>query len=209
MIIHQKKKSLSEIRSKIEILEKIIIGTKNLKIRENPGIIGQYSSLYEYWESEVYIMPQLLSGLDSDYILINLAIEKLPEENIMPFYILNQRGGDETKVFWFAKIAGLPVTDYYNSDFQSYSDKFWNDTLLGSLIPLTPILYVNPDNPEISSETYKEGYVGIYIKDIKFPFGGKGPFELVYAPLSYDRTDAGPMVGPVIYKINKDYNPNQ
>ena len=33
--------------------------------------------------------------------------------------------------------------------------------------------------------------------------------QLVYAPVSYERTDAGPMTGPLIYKINKDYNPSE
>ena len=48
-------------------------GTICPKFRENPGTVEQYSTLFEYWESEVYIRPQLLAGLDADYILMNFA----------------------------------------------------------------------------------------------------------------------------------------
>ena len=81
--------------------------------------------------------------------------------------------------------------------------------MLGKLIPFTTILYVDPANPELRSETFKKGYMPIYVKDIKLPFDEEGPFQLVYASPSYDRDDAGRIAGPLIYKINKDYNPNQ
>ena len=179
------------------------------KYRDNPGTMDQYSSVFEYWKSEVYTLSPRLAGLDADYIVINLAAEKLPEENVVSLYTLRQKGGDETKVYWFAKIAGQSVFDYYNPGFESYTDKFWNDTLLGKLIPFTTILYVDPANPELRSETFKKGYMPIYVKDIKLPFDEEGPFQLVYASPSYDRDDAGRIAGPLIYKINKDYNPNQ
>ena len=69
--------------------------------------------------------------------------------------------------------------------------------------------YVDEDDTEIQSKTYKPGYIGIYVKDVKLPTGGDGPFELVYVPPSFERDEAGPLTGPLIYKINKDYNPNQ
>ena len=179
------------------------------KYMSNPGTIDQYSSTFEYWESEVYILEHRISGLDADYILINLAAEKLPADNVMPLYTLRQKGGDETKLYWFSLIAGLPVMNYFNPGFMDYNDKFWNDTLLGKLIPFTLLLYVDPDNPELQSITFKPGYVAIYVKDIKFPQDEEGQFQLVYVPPSFLRDDAGPMTGPLIYKINKEYNPNQ
>ncbi len=184
-------------------------GATCMKYISNPGTFDQYSSVFEYWESEVDILEHRMSGLDADYILINLAVEKLPDDNVMPLYTLRQKGGDETKLFWFSKIAGLPVMNYFNPGFMDYSDKFWNDTLLGKLIPFTLLLYVNPDNTEMQSTTFKPGYIAIYVKDIKFPQEEEGPFQLVYVPPSFLRDDTGPMTGPIIYKINKDYNPNQ
>jgi len=169
----------------------------------------KYSTLFDYWESEVYVTPPVLTGLDADYIVINLAAQKLPSGNIMDLYVLQQKGGDETKAFWFLKIADLSVFDYYNPELSGYSAKFWDETLLGKLIPFTHILYVDPANPEIQSETYKPGYTSIYVKDIKFPMNEDGPFQLVYAPPSFEMDAPGPLTGPLIYKINKEYNPNQ
>jgi len=175
----------------------------------DPDIADKYPTLFDYWESEVYVLPPVVTGLDADYILINLAAEKLPEENIVDLYTLKQRGGDETKAFWFLKIADLRVVDYYNRELSGYTDKFWNETLFAKLIPFTPILYVDPDNPQLQSETFKPGYVTIYLKDIKFPPDEQGPFQLVYVSPSFERDDTGPLTGPLIYKINKEYNPNQ
>ena len=121
---------------------------------------------------------------------------------------MKQKGGDETKVFWFIKIADLPVMDYYNPELTGYSNKFWTDTLLGKLIPFTPVLYVDPNNTTIQSETFRPGYTAIYVKDVKFPSDGQGPFELVYVPSSFEANNPGALVGPLIYKINKEYNPN-
>ena len=184
-------------------------GWKDNSTLYNPDIADNYPTLFDYWESELYNPAPVLTGLDADYVLINLAAEKLPEENILDLYTLRQKGGDETKAFWFLKIADLRVLDYYNQELTSYTDKFWNETLFAKLIPFTPILYVDPDNPERQSETFKPGYVAIYLKDIKFPLDEPGPFQLVYVSPSFERDGTGALTGPLIYKINKEYNPNQ
>jgi len=173
----------------------------------DPEIAEKYPTLFDYWESELYVSSPVITGLDADYIIINLAVEKLSEDNIMDLYLLNQRGGDETKAFWFFKIAGLGVFDYYGPELTSYTNKFWDDTLFAKLIPFTPVLYVDPDNPDIQSETFKPGYTAIYVKNIKFTADGDGPFQLVYVSPSYERDDGGPLTGPLIYKINKEYIP--
>jgi len=169
----------------------------------------KYPTLFDYWESEVYVLPPYVTGLDADYIIVNLTAQKLTAENIMDLYVLKQKGGDETKAFWFLKIADLRVFDYYNPELSGYSGKFWDETLLGKLIPFTPLVYVDPNNTEIQSETFKPGYTAIYVRDIKFPSDGDGPFQLVYVSPSFERSDEGVMTGALIYKINKEYNPNQ
>jgi len=175
----------------------------------DPDVAANYSTLFDYWESELYVYPPILTGLDADYVLINLAGERLSEENVIQMYTFNQNGGDETKVFWFLKIADLRILDYYNPGLNDYTDKFWNETLLGKLIPFTPLLYVDPSNTELQSETFKPGYTAIYVRDIKFPSDGDGPFQLVYVSPSFESNDSGVVTGAIIYKINKEYNPNQ
>ena len=154
----------------------------------------------------------MITGLDADYVLINLAAKKLSEENIVELYTLRQHGGDETKAFWFVKIADLPLMDYLNTDLGSFTDKFWNETLLGKLIPFTVLVYVDPNDTTAQSDTYKIGYTAIYVKDVKFPTDGDGPFQLVYVSPSFEKVEddvASPITGALIYKINKEYNPNQ
>ena len=172
-------------------------------------IAAAYPTLFDYWESEVYVLPQIITGLDADYVIVNLVVERLPENNILDLYTMKQKGGDETKAFWFMKIANLRVMDYYHPELQGYTDKFWNETFLGKLIPLTPGLWVDPDDVERQSDTYQPGYIPIYIKDVKFPSDEDGPFQLVYVSPSFELDTPGPLTGPLIYKINKEYNPNQ
>ena len=172
-------------------------------------IASKYPTLFDYWRSEVYDLPPVLTGLDAHYIIVNLAAWKLSDENVMDLYTIEQKGGDETKAFWFMKIADLRVMDYYQRDLKSYTDKFWDETLLGHLIPFTPIAYVDPDNTEVQSKTYLPGYLAIYVKNIKFPTDGDGPFQLVYVPPSFEKDVEGSLTGPLIYKVNKDYNPNE
>jgi dolichyl-diphosphooligosaccharide--protein glycosyltransferase len=179
------------------------------KFTQNPGTISQYPTVFDYWKSEVYVIEPALTGLDADYVIVNLAVQKLSDENIIGLYVLKQKGGDETKGFWFTKIADLRVLDYYNPELTGFSGEFWDETLLGKLIPFTHILYVDPDDPEIQTETYTPGYTPIYVKNIKFPRDGDGPFQLVYVSPSFKMDAPGPLTGPLIYKINKEYNPNQ
>ena len=175
-----------------------------------PDVAANYPTLFEYWESEVYDIPPILTGLDADYVLINLAVEKLSDQNPVEMYTMRQNGGDETKAFWLIKIADLSILDYYNPELTSYTDKFWNETLLGKLIPFTPLVYVDPNNTENQSETFKRGYTAIYVRDIKFPSDGDGPFQLVYVSPSFERDEGdSALTGAIIYKINKEYNPNQ
>ena len=175
----------------------------------DPDIAAKYPTLFDYWVSEVYVIPPVVTGLDADYIVINLAAQKLSDENIMPLYTMRQKGGDETKAFWLMKIADLRIMKYYNPGLQNYTDEFWNETLIGKLIPFTPVLYVDPNNAELQSDTFKEGYIAIYVRDIKYPSDEQGPFQLVYVSPSFEMDNPGKLTGPMIYKINKDYNPNQ
>jgi len=176
----------------------------------DPDIADKYPTLFDYWESELYVYPPIITGLDADYVLINLAVEKLSDENVVPMYTIRQNGGDETKAFWLLKIADLRVLEYYNMDLTSYTDKFWNETLLGKLIPFSPLVYVDPNNTEIQSDDFKPGYTAIYVRDVKFPTDGDGPFQLVYVSPSFEADKGGSVLtGALIYKINKEYNPNQ
>ena len=175
----------------------------------DPNVAATYTTLFDYYKSELYSYPVIITGLDADYILINLAVERLSAENPVTMYTMRANGGDETKAFWIIKIADLYLLDYYNTDIVSFTDKFWNETLLGKLIPFSPLVYVDPNNTDNQSDNFKPGYTAIYVRDIKFPSNGDGPFQLVYASPSFEGQNEGAVTGALIYKINKEYNPNQ
>ena len=168
----------------------------------------KYPTLFDYWVSKVWQHDPRVTALDADYVLVNIAAYRIPDaiEDI-PLYLLGDKGGDETKAWWIIKIAGLPLMDYYYWGGESFSDEFWNNTLLGNLIPFTPVLYVDPITEE-QSMTFKSGYVAVYVRDVKFPTNNEGPFELVYMSPSLDRTNAGNINGVIIYKVNQGYIPN-
>ena len=172
----------------------------------NSEKLSQYSTLYDYFESEVYHLDGVFTGLDADYILVQVISEKFPENlSAVPLYSLGP-AGDETKKVWYARIAGVPPGLFVHPDpFGTPKDRFWDETLLGNMIPFSPVIYIDPVN-QIESKTYKPGYVALYVKNIKFPSNSDGPFKLVYSSPSFDRTDAGGMVNILIYEINKDYS---
>ena len=172
----------------------------------DPEKLSQYSTLYDYFESEIYQMDGVFGGLDADYILTMIVAEKFDESLAsVPLYSLGP-AGDETKKVWFARIAEQNLGLLFHPDeFGTPNDRFWDETLLGKLIPFSPVVYIDPIN-QTESRTYQPGYVPLYVKDIKFPSNSDGPFKLVYSSPTFNRTDAGPMISILIYEINKDYS---
>jgi dolichyl-diphosphooligosaccharide---protein glycosyltransferase len=147
-----------------------------------------------------------LREMEADYFLIFIAGQRLTEDyNDQPMYLL-QGGGDESKKYWFMKIAEEPITKYLHSDWQSGTDYFWNETILGKMIPFTPLAYVNLQTNQ-QSKIYQPGFTPIYVKDIKFPIDEDGPLKLVYTSPSFDTEKGGILIGVFVYEINKDYVP--
>ena len=148
-----------------------------------------------------------LQEMNADYFVIFIASERLQvtgQEN-QAVYLLGG-GGDEAKKQWFMRIANEPISKYVYNDGISGTDYFWNETLMGNMIPFEVLGYINPQTNE-QSLTYQPGYLALYEKSIKFPKDRNGPLKLVYSSPSFDRPDPGPMVGIYVYEINKDYVP--
>ena len=144
-----------------------------------------------------------LIQMEADYVLVFVAGQKLSLESEESLYLLHG-GGDESKKQWFMRIAGEDLSRYLHYDGISATDYFWQDTLLGQMIPFTPVTYVNfQTNQEFP--TYLSGFEPVYVKNIKFTEDGDGPLRLVYASPSFNEEEFGPMLGVFIYEINKDY----
>ena len=148
----------------------------------------------------------MLQETDSDYVMIFVAGQKFSSSDDDLLYLIDG-GGDESKKMWFMKIAGVPVEKYLHSDGISGTDYFWNETLLGKIIPFSLVAYIHPNNNQISL-TYVPGFTGIYTDDIKYSEDDNGPLQLVYASSSFIERKSGPMIGVFVYEINKNYIPS-
>ncbi|KAF6245852.1 STT3 domain-containing protein [Nitrosopumilus sp. b2] len=148
-----------------------------------------------------------LQELGADYFVIFVAAERLSVNgnNDEPFFFLGG-GGDESKKQWFMRIADKPLYDYLHSDGISGTNHFWNDTMLGNMLPFSLVSYVDFHTNQQSLE-YQQGYTGIYVKNIKFPKDENGPFRLIYSSPSLDIENSGPVTGVLVYEINKEYIP--
>lgn len=146
-----------------------------------------------------------LQEMGADYVLVFVSGEKIQEYDGKSIYLLHG-GGDESKKQWFIRIAGEPVEKFLHQDGISGTDYFWDNTLLGKLFPFTTLLYVDPNFSEIQSETYSPGLTPLYIKDIKYPSNGEGPFRFVYGSSSFVNEDQI-LIGVFIYEINDNYIP--
>ena len=149
---------------------------------------------------------QILRDLESDYFVIFVTGTRLAVDYEEEPIFLLQGGGDESKKYWFLKIAEEPTSKYLHSDGLSGTDYFWKNTILGKMIPFTPIVYVDLQTNQ-QSTTYQPGFSPIYVKDIKFPIDGDGPLRLVYTSSSFNVEKGGNMIGVFVYEINKDYVP--
>ena len=191
-------------------------------------VVNKYPSLFEYWKDNKQVYSPgcdcfgdpSLTGMGADYVLFQVAAQRVSLDDKETLYHFGDNGGVASKAFWMIKIADLSLADYYNPDGDSFSDKFWNETLLGKLIPFTPVLYVNVETGEQVSEWSEQTPTVIYVQDIKYATyadkDGKPstqtlnptvPFQLVYvSPSAYEPID-NMIVGIFIYKVNHDYQP--
>jgi dolichyl-diphosphooligosaccharide--protein glycosyltransferase len=149
---------------------------------------------------------RLLQEMDADYVLIYVAAQRINSEQ-PPLYLV-QGGGDESKKQWFMRIAGAPVEKYLYDDGLSPTPEFWNETVLGKMIPFTTFAYIDLVNQK-QADAYVSGFTPVYIDDIKFQKDGNGPLKLAYMSPGFLRADAGPINGVLIYEVNKDYKPQE
>jgi dolichyl-diphosphooligosaccharide--protein glycosyltransferase len=145
-----------------------------------------------------------LKEMDADYVLIYVAAQRINAED-PPLYLV-QGGGDESKKQWFMRIGGFPVEKYLYGDGISATPEFWNETMLGKMIPFTTFAYVDLVNQK-QADAYVSGFTPVYVDDIKFPEDGNGPLKLAYMSSGFLRADAGPINGVLIYEVNKEYRP--
>jgi len=148
---------------------------------------------------------KIARDLKGDYIVVYIVGQRFSGVNNSEVYVLGN-GGDESKKQWFIRIGGFDENRYLEQDGFTPTPFFWNSTLLGQLIPFTPVSYILNGAP---SSEYQPGATAIYEKDIKYPENGNEdqPLKLVYASDSFKSNSPGLFFAVLIYQVNPNYIP--
>jgi dolichyl-diphosphooligosaccharide--protein glycosyltransferase len=161
--------------------------------------------------SEPETATKIAQDLKADYILVYIVADRHNGPNGNSFYTLGS-GGDESKKQWFMRIGGFTENDYVEDDGFTPNSNFWNNTLLGKLIPFTPISYASFGNGLLTNiqPEYTSGTIALNLKVIKYPINGTNdqPFKLIYASPSFENDNEDIVFGVLIYQVNKNYKPN-
>jgi len=144
----------------------------------------------------------MLQKMDADYVLIFLSAQKISDDS--EFYVLG-KGGDESKIIWFARIAELPVEKYLRSDGFTGTNYFNEQTMLGKMIPFTTAIYYNTATQEYS-EIYKHGFIEVVQKNIEYN-SDNDPLKLVYASPGFMNEKQDYVQIILVYEVNKNYIP--
>ncbi len=154
--------------------------------------------------SDEYTALKILNDLKADYVVIFVAGQTIKTRDAT-YYILGG-GGDESKKQWFIKIGGLNISQYLYEDEFTPKPYFWENTLMGKMLPFTPTVYARFDQfgrLVDQSDEYKPGYTAIYQYDMKYPPEGDGPLKLAFISSSLAESKAGIFASVLIYKIVK------
>ena len=148
---------------------------------------------------------KIAQDLKSDYIVVYIVGQRFSGINGSELYVLGN-GGDESKKQWFIRIGGFDENRYLEQDGFTPTPFFWNSTLLGQLIPFTPVSYILNGAP---SAEYQPGAMAIYSKDIKYPQNATAeqPLRLVYSSDSFKSNTPGLFFAVLIYEVNHNYVP--
>jgi dolichyl-diphosphooligosaccharide---protein glycosyltransferase len=121
-------------------------------------------------------------------------------------YVLGN-GGDESKIYWFAKIGGFDDQKYVPED--RYTPVFWNSTLIGKLIPFNSEGYALFRNGQPTTTIFKEyrpGAITVYSEHLKYPKNDTNSrqqeLSLMYSSPSFLSNNSRIISAVLIYKVN-------
>jgi dolichyl-diphosphooligosaccharide--protein glycosyltransferase len=148
----------------------------------------------------------LLTGWDVDYVVVYVAGQRLDADyDGNSVYVLNG-GGDESKKPWFVRIADIDESKYLESDLNTGTNYFWNETLLGQMIPYNVVVYFNMQTQQ-TSEIYQYGFTPLSILEINYADDGNYPLKLVHTSPSFTNDNIDTFTTVLVYEVNKNYIP--
>ncbi len=150
----------------------------------------------------------LLTGWDVDYVVVYVAAQRLDGNyDGNSLYVLNG-GGDESKISWFMRIGDVELSKYLEPDGRTGTSYFWNETLLGQMIPYDIALYYN-DVTQQSSETFQNEFIPISVLEINYADEGNYPLKLVHTSPSFTNENIDRFNAVLVYEVNKNYIPTE
>jgi len=149
---------------------------------------------------------KMLQEMQADYVVVYVAGQRIDGNwDGNPIYVLNG-GGDESKKSWFMRIGEVDLSKYLESDGTTGTSYFWNETLLGQIIPYNIMIYYNEEYQQ-SSETFQNGFVPISILEINYADDGNYPLKLVHTSPGFTNEDIERFSAVLVYEVNKNYVP--
>jgi dolichyl-diphosphooligosaccharide--protein glycosyltransferase len=149
---------------------------------------------------------KMLQEMQADYVVVYVAGQRLSADyNGNSLYVLNG-GGDESKKSWFMRIGEVELSKYLESDNRTATNYFWNETLLGKMIPYNIIMYYDEEHQK-SSEIFQNGFIPISILEINYDDDGNYPLKLVYTSPSFTNKNIDRFNAVFVYEVNKNFIP--
>lgn len=145
---------------------------------------------------------RMLMDMEADYAVVFVAAQVIASDPNRQFYQLIG-GGEESKKASIIAIAQEPAPRHLHPDGISGTPHFWDNTMLGRMIPFELAAYYDAA-AQLPSETYRDGLVPLYVRSVKLA-AEDDPLRLVYASPSYESSPT--VVGVFVYEVNKDYSP--
>jgi dolichyl-diphosphooligosaccharide---protein glycosyltransferase len=152
---------------------------------------------------------RLAKHLKADYILVYVVAQPFSINNTL-YYVLGS-GGEESKIGSIIGSAGLNEKQYIHRNL--FTDRFWNSTLIGNLLPFIRQGYTNFENGQPSSVLQEPelGASSIYLKKVKYAINNtvnSNSVSLVYSSPSFRNSNEhrSNMSAILIYKLNNELN---
>ena len=149
---------------------------------------------------------KILHDLKADYVVIFVVGQSFTLQGSTQRIYLLGNAGDESKKQWFMKIGGFDETKYLENDEFTPKPYFWDNTLLGKMMPFTFASYVEPQGNQLqftNATQYQNGFQSTYFYDMKYSADGQGPLRLAFMSSSLAQPQDGLFAGVIVYQIVK------
>ena len=103
------------------------------------------------------------------------------------------------------RIGNVELSKYLEPDGRTGTSYFWNETLLGQMIPYDIALYYN-DATQQSSETFQNEFIPISVLEINYADEGNYPLKLVHTSPSFTNKNIDRFNAVLVYEVNKNYS---